>query len=297
MVESSVNSSNNHSNLSDNCYWSLSIEERILKTIDESEIELKPIEIAKKIHANASSVRVILRKLLDKGMILQPYEGSYCNKITHGMRFVPRMVHNIRLSSNLCQNVKHDVVDERTGGVGVHVVFGEERRKVSGWIKCDAGMVYDSCMFALNRWFDIVEGKLGFAVNDLKLTCFEVNKDYHGVRVEGVQCLTRSGLFGMIERFYQKENNILRHEWKVTTPTSINEFDATLRSGLDNAQKSQASFETAERIARLAEAQKYTNSRLLNVERLLEALVKNVIAEKEGGGSAKPLNREGDYSF
>lgn len=270
------------------------MEERILQVIDQADYELKPYEIAKKAHAKRSTVRVILRKLLDKGLIVQPYDGAYCNKITHGMRFVPRMVHNIRLSSNLCQNVSHWVFDERTGGVDVHVVFGEERRKVSGWIKCDAGMVYDSCMFALNRWFDVVEGKLGFALCDIRLTCFEVNKDYHGVRVEGVQCLTRSGLFGMIERFYQKENNVLRHEFKVTKPTSINEFEASLKSGCENGEYVQAQFETKKELAGVREALKYNNSRLLSVERLLEALVKNVVVEKEGVVQPKPL--EGDYS-
>jgi hypothetical protein len=61
------------------------VEERVLKLIDESEIELAPYEIAKKTHAKRSSVRVILRKLLDRDLILQPYPGAYCNKITYGM--------------------------------------------------------------------------------------------------------------------------------------------------------------------------------------------------------------------
>ena len=80
-------------NTCDNSYHpssGFSVEERVLKLIDESEIELAPYEIAKKAHAKRSSVRVILRKLLDRGLILQPYPGAYCNKITYGMRFVPR---------------------------------------------------------------------------------------------------------------------------------------------------------------------------------------------------------------
>jgi predicted transcriptional regulator len=284
------------SNTCDNSYYSLSVEERILKAIDKSELEMAPHEIAKEAHAKRSTVRVILRKLLDKGLIVQPYPGAYCNKITHGMRFVPRMVHNIRLSSFVCQNLKHDVVDERVGSVELHVVFGEERRKVSGWIKCDAGMSYDACMFALNRWFDVAEGRLHFCLSDLKLTCFEVNKDYHGVRVEGVQCLTRSDLFGMIERFYQKENNVLRQEFKVTKPTSINEFEAHLKNGLDNAEKAQNVFETQREIALVKDALKFNNSRMLDVERLLEQLVKHSVEDREAAEKLRPLGREGDYS-
>jgi hypothetical protein len=74
-----------------------SVEERILKLIDESEIELAPFEVARKVHAKRSTVRVILRKLLDRGLILQPYPGAYCNKITYGMRFIPICVHNVGL--------------------------------------------------------------------------------------------------------------------------------------------------------------------------------------------------------
>ena len=74
-----------------------SVEERILKLIDEREIELAPYEIARKVHAKRTTVQVILRKLLDRGLILQPYPGAYCNKITYGMRFVPLYTHNIRL--------------------------------------------------------------------------------------------------------------------------------------------------------------------------------------------------------
>jgi hypothetical protein len=295
--------SSTHSNTCDNSYSSLSVEERILKEIDQAEIELKPIEIARAIHktskptsAQRSSVRVIVRKLLDRGLIVQPYPGTYCNKITHGMRFVPRMVHNIRLSSFVCQNLKHDEIKEVVGGVELMVVFGSERRKVSGWIKCDAGMSYDACMFALNRWFDVAEGKLGFALSDLKLSCFEVNKDYHGVRVEGVQCLTRSDLFGMIERFYQKENNVLRHEFKVTKPTSINEFESSLKNGVEGAEKAQQVFETKQELGRMKEAMKFNNSRMLDMQRLLEQLVKYSVESREEAKNVRPLGGLGEYS-
>lgn len=301
MVESSSDkNSSTHSNTCDNSYYSLSVEERILKEIDAAEIELKPIEIARKVHrtskpthAQQSTIRVIVRKLLDRGLIIQPYPGTYCNKITHGMRFVPRMVHNIRLSSFVCQNLKSQKIDEKVGGVDLHVVFGEERRKISGWIKCDAGMSYDACMFAVNRWFDIAEGRVGFALNDLKLSCFEVNKDYHGIRVEGVQCLTRSDLFGMIERFYQKENNVLRHEYKVTKPTSINEFEASLKNGLEDAGKAQEGFETKQRLERVETTLKFTNSRMLEMSRLLEAIYKQQVGEG-GASESQPIRQ--DYS-
>ena len=205
-------SSSKPSNTCDNSYSPFSVEERELKAIDESQIELTPLEIARKVHAKRSTVRVIIRKLLDKGFVLQPYPGAYCNKITYGLRFVPLCVHNISLRSFVCEDVLHWETDEVVGGVKLHVCFGSERRKISGFVACDAGMSHDAYLFALHRWFDLAEKHLGRSLADLELLTFEANKDYYGVRVDGVQCVTKKGLFDMVERLYQKEENLVRKE-------------------------------------------------------------------------------------
>ena len=162
MVIPSDNSTKTHSNTSDNsylCSGSWSVEAKVFHIIDASEIELRPAEIARKLHApkkptpgQYTSVRVFCRKLLEKGKILQPYLGSYCNKITYGVRFVPLCVHNISLRSFVCQDVKSWEKDEFVGGVKIHVCFGSERRKISGYIACDVGgMSRDACLLALHR--------------------------------------------------------------------------------------------------------------------------------------------------
>jgi hypothetical protein len=283
MVSSSDNSTNTHSNSSDNSYLSSgswSVEARVFYIIDASEIELRPAEIARKLHApkkptpgQYSSVRVFCRKLLEKGKILQPYVGSYCNKITYGVRFVPLCVHNISLRSFVCQDVKSWEKDEFVGGVKIHVCFGSERRKISGYIACDvAGMSHDACLLALNRWFDIVQDHLGWQLNDLQILTFECNKDYHGVRIDGVQCVTKTDLFGMVERVYQKEENLVRKERKVTRPMSVTKFEEAISKGFKDSEGAQHSFELKREVARNSEALKFTNSRLLQVERLQEAI-------------------------
>ena len=68
------------------------------------------------------------------------------------------------LRSFVCQDVKSWEKDEFIGGVKIHVCFGAERRKISGYIACDVGgMSHDACLLALNRWFDIVQDHLGLA--------------------------------------------------------------------------------------------------------------------------------------
>ena len=279
---------------------SWSVEERVLKAIDESEIEMKPVEVAQKIHAprkptdaQRTTVRVVLRKLLERGLVLQPYPGAYCNKITYGVRFVPLCVHNISLRSFVCRDVGHWVKDEVVGGVKIHVCFGSERRKISGFIACDVGgMSHDACLLALNRWFDVAEGRLGFGLNDLELLTFECNKDYYGVRLDGVQCVTKKDLYGMVERVYQKEENLVRREWKVSQLMSVNKFEETLRRDLADQCRAQAGFELREEVKRVAEALKFANSRLYQLERLGEATSAAVcrladafgkVADLEGG--------------
>jgi len=65
----------------------------ILTTVQKSEIELTPMEIAQKSMVNASTARNYLRELLKEGKVVQPYPGAYCTKIIHGMMFAPLRAH------------------------------------------------------------------------------------------------------------------------------------------------------------------------------------------------------------
>ena len=262
-----------------------SIEARAYHIIDAAEDVLMPCEIARMIHSDKkpkeitpgqyTTVRVICTKLLAKGLVVQPYPGAYCNKITHAVRFVPLCVHNVTLLSKLCQSVKHWENDEYVGNVKIHVCFGKERKQVSGYIACDVGgMSHDACLLALNRWFGIVEGRLGYCLQDLVLQTVEFNKDYHGRRIDGFQCVTKSDLYGIIDRTYQKEENVIRRERKVTQPMSINKFESEIRKGIDEIGKSQGEFELKQEVKRTSDALKYTNSRLLGLENLAEAMYK-----------------------
>ncbi len=175
--------------------------------------------------------------------------------------------------------MKHWEVDEFVGGVKIHVCFGSERRKISGYVACDVGgMSHDACLLALHRWFDVVEDHLGWQLNDLELLTFECNKDYYGVRIDGVQCVTKLDLFGMVERVYQKEENLVRKERKITRPMSVTKFEEVISKGFTDHDKLQASFELKQEVKRVGEALKFNNSRLLGVERLQEAIY-NVLSK------------------
>jgi hypothetical protein len=259
----------------------LSLQERILKVIDESETELFPIDITKKVHAKHTTVRKYCRKLLDQGKIVQPYKGAYCNKITHGVMFNPLKVHNIGLRSSVGESLEHWKKTEVVGDVKVHVCFGSQRRKISGWISCDAGMDKNACLLAVQRWFDIAETKLGHSIDDLEITTFEQNKDYVGFRLDGAQCVTKAGLFGVVERIYQKEENVVRHEHKVTRSMSSTEFESLLQGGVPGYNATQATFVLVQKVGQLIEAQKFQNAEMVRHSRILEALLKRLFSEND----------------
>jgi len=191
------------------------------------------------------------------------------------------MLHNVRLHSNLSINVKSETITEVVGGVAVKVIFGSERKKVSGIISCDAGMSRDACLFAVNRWFELVEGKLGFCLNDLVITTWELNKDHAGIRIDGIQCVTKRDLYGMIERTYQKEESLVRKEWKVSTPMSLNKFEEAVSKGLAGMEKAQDIKDLRDEVRGMWEALKFNNSRMLELGRFVEAVSKSQISMVE----------------
>lgn len=137
-------------------------------------------------------------------------------------------------------------------------------------------MSHDACLLALNRWFEIVEGRLGWALTDLVLKTVEFNKDYHGRRIDGFQCVTKQDLYGIIDRTYQKEENIVRRERKLTQSMSINKFEAEIRKSIDEIGSAQERFMLQEEVRKNTEALKFTNNRLLQLEKLSEATSKAV---------------------
>lgn len=268
---------------SDTCYDSHTAIDRILKLIDESEVELTPAQISLKLGLNRSTTRNYLRKLVKENKLVQPYPSAYCNKITYGVRFVPLMVHNVRLRFFVGGDVVSWECVEVVGGVKVFVCFGSERRLVSGFVSCDVGMSREACLLALHRWFDLVEGRLGRVVDGVEVTSFEVNKDYAGVRLDGgLACYTKTGLFGLVERVYQKERNVVRAERKVSKSMSVTEFESLLHGGVSGYNVTQANFALMRKVDELTEALKFTNSQVLQLTKITEALFNHTVNGKGG---------------
>lgn len=222
-VQSSLNHSCGHS------YHGSSPKCHILKLINESQIELSPKEVSTRTGINHSTARKYLRILLGEGEVLQPYHGAYCSKSVHGVRFAPLRVHNVVLSCPALWLDFSQSSEEVCGAVKIRVVYGLDRKRITGFISCDNGMDKDTALFAINRFIEVVESRTKRAVENFVVKTFEVNRDYCGIRLDGVQCVTRKGLFACIERIYQKEPNLVRHEFKVSEPMSLDQFSALIQ--------------------------------------------------------------------
>lgn len=260
----------------------LSLRDRIVNAIDESEIELTPLQVAQRIHANHSSVRVYLPQLVKEGRIVTPYHGAYCNKITHGMIFSPIKVHNLVVTASAVVDKSEEII-ERVGTVKVRVVFGFQRDKISMFISCDAGMDRNACLLAIQRCFDIARVRLGKDLEQVTIKTFEANRDYLGVRLDRAQCLTRQGLLDTIERIYQKED-VVRHEFKVTKDMTLTEFEALLKGGVTAYNVTQSSFALIQEVRKLAEALKGTNDQLLHQGKVLDAILGWIYKNNDNGG-------------
>ena len=96
------------------------------------------------------------------------------------------------------------------------------------------------------------------------------------MRIDGVQCVTKTDLFGMVALVCQKEENLVRKERKTVRPVSVNKFEEAIAMGFAGVEKAQEHFELKEEVKRVSEALKFNNSRLFPMERLLETIYKKL---------------------
>jgi hypothetical protein len=254
----------------------------VLTLVEASEIELTPLEIAERTEINHSTVRGYCCQLLNEGKIFQPYKGAYCSKITHGMIFCPLRVHNLIISVDAPWLDFSDDLTEFVGDVKVRVQFGLERRRLTGRVSCDSGMDRNAVVFALNHCYDLMRQRTGHVVENVVVKTFEVNRDYQGCRIDGAKCYTVKGLFDVLERIYQKEDSVVRTEYKVTKDMTIDEFQVLMQGGVTGYNLQQAVFALAQEVRAQKEAQKFTNEKLGQVANLLEALLNKIVRSEKG---------------
>lgn len=268
---------------------SSSITKRVLRLINESPEPFFPNEVHEILHIKPSTARGTLRRLFIQGKIVQNNEGKYCSKIIHGVirrqgNGLPSWkVHNLVFGSGaIWLSHKLDDAVEETGDVKVKVVFGLQRRKITCFISCDKGIEKDTCLFAVNRGLDIVKERTGHDLERFDVKTFEIGRDFKKSRVDGNwRCLTRKGLFGAIERIYQKEEDVVRHEFKTPKSMNLMEFESLLKGGASNYNLTQGLFMVVQEVKKLVEAQRFSNEWTLKGASLNKAILEALIKLKD----------------
>jgi len=250
----------------------------IAQIVNDSDIPLSPYtihqQINKKVSIKYSTVRGYLRRLLEQSQILQPFKGYYCNKITHTLMNVPLRSHNLLFTIEKQKWIqKSEKIEETIGAANLMISFGNQRKKVTCQISCDKGLSLDACLFGVKRLLDIVESRKGSPVRQLTLRTFEVNRDFQGTRIDGAKCYTRTGLFGVIERIYQKDESTVRVEQKVSRRMKVDEFTALLQGGVQSYNLTQALFIMTKKMQILADALKFGNQKLFDLESKINDLI------------------------
>jgi len=258
----------------------------ILKTIEDSGEPLTPMQVYKQIMNKTNikypTVKSYLRRLYQRELILQPYPSYYCSRVLYGMIRGAVFVHNVRFCVDapfLRRFAKICDVEEFTGGVRLFLQFGKQRRNLTGWISNDVpGMAKDTLLFALNRVLDLMEDRTGHVVDvGITLTSFETNKDYPGKRLDGkITCLTKKQLFEVIERVYQKDDDTVRCERKISCDLKVEEAVALLKGEIPDNNVAQGLYVLKQRVEGLTTSQKFNNREVVelrsDIKKLVDAL-------------------------
>jgi len=225
----------------------------ILQTVNDSETELFPKQIADLTGFNHSTVKNYCRTLLAEGKIIQPYRGTYASKITYGMMIAPVRVHNVILTVDYPDLEVSKDVSEVIGGVKVRVQFGLQRKKITIRLSCSRGMGRDAFLLALYRAYDVIEDFTEYFPLNVVLKTFELNRDIAGVRIDGVKSFTRSGFEGFVERIYQRDGSV-RSEVKVSGSMEIRQLEALLMGGVPTSNVVQTQFMLIQEVKKLTQA-------------------------------------------
>lgn len=242
-------------------------QKRILKVLRESERPLKPKEIAFLSKINHSTTRSYLRRLFERSQVTQPYSGSYVAKPLDIMGVgIKPLVHNLVLSVNWFIGVNATPKFEAWfGAVKLRVLFGTKRKRITGFVSCDAGMDFDKVCFVIDKFRQVVWDRVGLRVRDdmIRVVSCELNEDNHSIRLDGVNCVTVKDFRGYLERIYNKDGGV-RSEIKVK-PQSLEQMMVLLKGGMTSYQILQGVGFLHQSIKELIEVTKQNNRFTLQV--------------------------------
>lgn len=243
-----------------NSYGGLSKKQTILQILQHEQRPLTPKEISwiskadtRLTPLNHNTVKVYCRQLLGSGKIHHPLYGYY--EVTKPMYEVGSgfgvRVHDLRLVWCVGRVGVVPSVSRVVGGVGVEVVFGRKRGKVSATVGCNDGMDFHTVCFVVDYVRRVAWESAGINLDSVPCeVCCEFNEDFQGVRLDGIKCVTVKSFLGGLERIYNKASGV-RSEIKVDK-TDLPTMYAMLKGGVSASNILQSQFVLMRKLDRIA---------------------------------------------
>jgi len=254
---------------------------RILNELKKSSEPLTPKQIVARTRIKHSTVKVYVRQMRTQGLIDQPYPGVYSYKTQPRCGEPPPRVQNLVLSVAapwLCKKLED--IKEQVGDVGIQIVFGVKRKKVTGFISRERGMDYTETAMALQlfRLFIAKRTKQDIDYGKIEVHSCEFLEDYSQLRFDGVKCVTVKSFLGDLERVYNREHG-LRSEVKVQ-PRDVNTIMTLLKGGVSTYNILQGQFMMVQEIKQLTDAVKGSNRLTSTLTTLVKELLERRLRDE-----------------
>jgi hypothetical protein len=215
------------------------IAKRIMGVIEQSPIPITPLEISQKTRIKRSTVRKCLARLARKGFIRKFCHGHYmslrssvtlASSMVGGVCDVLPRVHCLRFRVS-------DVAGKPSSWeVDLDVVRICFRRFKNGsaqvFVDCQESYSLDYLGFRL--LVEVVVGQLGVDDwNKIAVSSLEINNDFEGERLDGVQAVTLKSFDGTFRRIYNRRLG-LRDEVRVVGTRKLEDVIPLLRGGISS---------------------------------------------------------------
>lgn len=253
----------------------VTVKEQITDELKKAFDPLTPKQISVRTRINHNTVKVYVRHLLVEKLIVQPYPGAYSYK-THPRceEPLPRVQNLVLSTSATWLSTPTEEIEEQIGDIGLRVVFGVKRRKITCYISRDRGMDCSQVAMAVElfRLHVALRTDHTLASDRMEVHSCEFLQDYEQLRLDGVRCVTVKSFLGALERVYNRNRGI-RSEVKVQ-PQDVTSIMTLLKGGVSTYNILQGQFMMVQEIKHLTDAVKgsnrLTSTLTLLVKELLE---------------------------
>jgi len=259
----------------------VTVKERIIDELKKASDPLTPKQISVRTRINHNTVKVYVRHLLVEKLISQPYPGAYsCKTQPRCEEPLPRVQNLVLSASAPWLSSPIEEIEEQIGDIGLRVVFGLKRRKITCYISRDRGMDCSEVAMAVElfRLHVALCTTHTLASEGIEVHSCEFLQDYEQLRLDGVKCVTVKSFLGVLERVYNREHGI-RSEVKVQ-PQDVTSIMTLLKGGVSTYNILQGQFMMVQEIKHLTDAVKGSNRLTSTLTTLVRELLERRLMDE-----------------